>query len=612
MGQSLAACLDKKALTMIDCSLEVATVPTKPIEGQKPGTSGLRKKTKVFMGENYLANFVQSVFDALADTGTPVKGGTLVISGDGRYFNTKAAQIVAKIAYGNGVKTVWFGVNALLSTPAVSAVIRSRGAGFVPFGGFILSASHNPGGPDEDFGIKYNCENGGPAPEKVTDAVHAHTGKIERILQCNDIPDIDLSTPATYTFGTMENHVEAVVFDSAETHEAVLRDCFDFAAIKSLIARDDFTFVYDSMSGVQGPYAKRILVESLGGKPSNLLNAEPMEDFGGPSSPHHGHADPNLTYAKGLVAKMGLNARGEKLDVDPASVPDFGAAADGDADRNMILGKQFFVSPSDSLAMICANADVIPYFARDGGLKGVARSMPTSLAVDLVAKEKGIPCFETPTGWKYFGNLMDSGDEKYFPGKQKYTPFLCGEESFGTGSDHVREKDGMWAVLAWLQILAAKNPDPSKKLVTVEDIACEHWKKYGRNYYARYDYEGVDKAQAEKMMANMREKLSSTAELGGEAVSLADDFKYVDPVDGSTTTKQGIRVLFKSGSRFVFRLSGTGVEGATIRLYLEKYEPPSGNLEAFVLDVVKPLGLLALSFSDLEKLTGRKEPSVIT
>jgi phosphoglucomutase len=597
---------------MIDCSTEVSTVTTKPIDGQKPGTSGLRKKTKVFMEENYLANFVQSVFDALADTGTAVQGGTLVVSGDGRYFNSKAAQIVAKIAYGNGVKTIWFGTGALLSTPAVSAVIRSRGSGFEPFGGFILSASHNPGGPDADFGIKYNCENGGPAPEKVTDAVHDHTKKITRILQCDGIPEIDLSTPASYSFGSPDKCVTAEVFDSAEDHESVLRDCFDFPAIKSLIARPDFTFVYDSMNGVQGPYAKRILVESLGGSPSSLIGAEPMEDFGGPSSPHHGHADPNLTYAKALVAKMGLNQGGQKLDVDPASVPDFGAAADGDADRNMILGKQFFVSPSDSLAMICANADVIPYFAREGGLKGVARSMPTSLAVDLVAKEKGIPCFETPTGWKFFGNLMDSGDEKYFPGKPTYTPFLCGEESFGTGSDHVREKDGMWAVLAWLQILASRNSDASKKLVTVEDIAREHWAKYGRNYYARYDYEGVDKKAAESMMEEMRGKLSSTTELGGEAVALADDFTYVDPVDGSTTKKQGIRILFKSGSRFVFRLSGTGVDGATIRLYLEKYEPPAGSLDEYVLDLVKPLAALALSFSNLEAMTGRKEPSVIT
>jgi len=596
---------------MIECSLDVKTKTTKPIAGQKPGTSGLRKKTKVFMEENYLANFVQSVFDALADTGTPVKGGTLVVSGDGRYFNLKAAQIVAKIAYGNGVKTVWFGVGALLSTPAVSAVIRSRGSGFEPFGGFILSASHNPGGPDEDFGIKYNCENGGPAPEKVTNAVHAHTGKIQRILECDGIPDIDLSAPGAYSFGSADNFVTAEVFDSAETHEAVLRDCFDFPAIKSLIARPDFTFVYDCMNGVQGPYAKRILVETLGGDTSSILNGESMEDFGGKSSPHHGHADPNLTYAKALVAKMGLDSTGQKLAVDPAGVPEFGAAADGDADRNMILGKQFFISPSDSLAMICANADVIPYFARGGGLKGVARSMPTSLAVDLVAKEKGIPCFETPTGWKFFGNLMDSGDEKYFPGKQVYTPFLCGEESFGTGSDHVREKDGMWAVLAWLQILASKNVG-TEKLVTVEDIAVEHWAKYGRNYYARYDYEGVDKAAAEKMMDNMRAKLSSTTELGGEAVALADDFTYVDPVDGSTTTKQGIRVLFKSGSRFVFRLSGTGVEGATVRLYLEKYEEPSGELDKYVLDLVKPLAALALSFSDLAAMTGRTEPSVIT
>merc|ERR1719171_3018391 len=366
--------------------------------------------------------------------------------------------------------------------------------------------------------------------------------------------------------------------------------------------------IYDSMNGVQGPYAKRVFVTELGCPESYLMNAVPKEDFGGKSSPSHGHADPNLTYAVELVKKMGLNKMGDKIDTD-GPIPEFGAAADGDADRNMILGKQWFVSPSDSLAIIVANAKSIPQFK--GGLGGVARSMPTSGAVDLVAKKDKLKCFVTPTGWKFFGNLMDSGDEKYFPGKQVYTPFLCGEESFGTGSDHVREKDGMWAVLAWLQILASKNVG-TEKLVTVEDIATEHWKKYGRNYYARYDYEGVDKAAAEKMMDNMRAKLSSTTELGGEAVALADDFTYNDPVDGSTTKAQGIRVIFKSGDRFVFRLSGTGVEGATVRLSLEKYEPPSGSLDEFVLDVVKPLATLALSFSNLEELTGRKEPSVIT
>jgi len=595
--------------TALDCSLEVKTVPTEPIAGQKPGTSGLRKKTKVFMEGNYLANFVQSVFDALVETNVPVKGGTLVISGDGRYFNSKAAQIVAKIAFGNGVKRIWLGTKALLSTPAVSAVIRSRGSGFVPFGGFILSASHNPGGPDNDFGIKYNCENGGPAPEKVTDLVHKNTEKITRILQC-DVPEIDLSVPKCYRIGSDADYVVAEVFDSAEDHESVLKTCFDFAAIKALIARKDFTFVYDCMNGVQGPYAQRILVETLGADAACILNGESMEDFGGPSSPHHGHADPNLTYAVALVAKMGLTAKGTKLDVDASTVPDFGAAADGDADRNMILGKQFFISPSDSLAIICANHKVIPYFA--SGLKGVARSMPTSLAVDLVAEKMGIPCFETPTGWKFFGNLMDSGDEKYFPGKPIYKPFLCGEESFGTGSDHIREKDGMWAVLAWLQILASRNTDESKPLVTAEDIAKEHWAKYGRNYYARYDYEAVDKAAAEKMFEGMRAKLASTKEVGGQAVSKADDFTYTDPVDGSVTTKQGIRVLFASGSRFVFRLSGTGVDGATIRLYLEAYEPASGDIGQYVLDVVKPLAELALSYSDLKTFTGRSEPSVIT
>jgi len=595
----------------LDCSLEVKEVPTQPIAGQKPGTSGLRKKTKVFMEGKYLDNFVQSCFDALVETGTPVAGGTVVISGDGRYYNSTALQTIVRIAFGNGVQRVWIGTQGLLSTPAVSAVIRSRGAGFLPFGGFILSASHNPGGPDDDFGIKYNCENGGPAPEKVTNNMCAHTEKLTRILECPNIPAIDLSKPGVYRIGSAEDYRIAEVFDCTEDHLAVLQKCFDFPAIRGLLARPDFTFVYDSMNGVQGPYAKRVLVQELGGSAANLIGAEPREDFGGPSSPHHGHADPNLTYAKALVAKMGLDSLGKKLAVDPATVPDFGAAADGDADRNMILGRQFFVSPSDSLAMICANAEVIPYFARGGGLKGVARSMPTSLALDRVAEAKGIPCFETPTGWKFFGNLMDSGDPKYFPGKATYTPFLCGEESFGTGSDHVREKDGMWAVLAWLQILASRNADPAAPLVSVEAIAMEHWAKYGRNYYARYDYEGVDKAAAEAMMDAMRAKLAATTELGGEAVK-ADDFAYEDPVDGSVTKKQGIRVLFASGSRFVFRLSGTGVAGATVRLYLEKYEPPTGTLDQHALDVVAGMAKFALDFSDLAKFTGRDKPSVIT
>jgi len=600
----------------IVCSLDVTEVPTQPIAGQKPGTSGLRKKTAVFSEGLYLDNFVQSVFDAIIETGTPVKGGTLVVSGDGRYWNSVAVQKVAKIAFGNGVAKIWIGTGGLLSTPAVSAVIRSRGEGFIPFGGFILSASHNPGGPDEDFGIKYNCENGGPAPEKATNLMCAHTEKITRILSCQGLPEINVTDPAVFRFGNESCQDEsdiktAEVFDCTEDHLAVLSKCFNFDQIKALIARPDFSFVYDSMNGVQGPYAKKILVETLGGDPSSLINAETMEDFGGPTSAHHGHADPNLTHARALVQAMGLNARGEDIR-GGKEVPVFGAAADGDADRNMILGAGFFVTPSDSLAVIADNADCIPYFAAQGGLKGAARSMPTSLALDHVCKAKGIPFFETPTGWKFFGNLMDSGDKKYFPDTEKYTPFVCGEESFGTGSDHVREKDGMWAVLAWLQILAVRNAEAGKPLVTPQQICEEHWAKYGRNYYARYDFEGVDKTAAEGMMDMLREKLVDLKELNGEAVATADDFSYTDPVDGSVTKKQGIRVIFASGSRFVFRLSGTGVEGATIRLYIEKYEPSTGNLGLSALDVIQPLAKLAMEFSELTARTGRAEPTVIT
>lgn len=601
----------KGVQTELKGNLTVTTEKTSPISGQKPGTSGLRKKTKEFMGKNYLENFAQSVFNALLENGVKVEGGTLVISGDGRYYNDKAAQILIKMACAHGVKTIWVGQGGLLSTPAVSAVIRNREGGFLPFGGFILSASHNPGGIDEDFGIKFNCENGGPSPEKVTDAIYKITTEISEYKICKGVPDIDIKKPGSYTIG---GKVRVDVFDCTDDHVALLKKVFDFDAIKALIARPDFKMVYDSMCGVQGPYAKRVFCQELGAPESSLINADPKEDFGGASSPHHGHADPNLTYAVGLVKKMGLNKAGEKIETSE-EVPDFGAAADGDADRNMILGKQWFVSPSDSLAIIVANASVIPDFK--DGLKGVARSMPTSCALDRVADKNKIPCFEVPTGWKFFGNLMDSGDPNYFPGKPSYTPFICGEESFGTGSNHVREKDGMWAVLAWLQILASKNKDPKKKLVTVEDICNSHWKKYGRNYYARYDYEGVDKPAAEKMMATMSEKVASLAntEVKGMKIKKADVFEYTDPVDGSVSKNQGIRFMFVDGSRIVFRLSGTGVAGATIRLYLEKYVKPSEKdpgLTASAFDVVKPLAEAAMELSDLPKMTGRNEPSVIT
>jgi len=593
--------------------MEVTTVATKPIDGQKPGTSGLRKKTKVFMEDPYLQNFVQSVFDALVAEGVPVKGSTLVVSGDGRFYNKTAIQTIIKMAAAAGVSRVWCGTDGLLSTPATSAVIRSRARGLKgmsPIGGFILSASHNPGGIDEDFGIKYNGENGGPAPEKVTELVYKKTTQIAEYKICNGVPDIELSRSGTYNVGTASSPFLVEVFDCTEDHIELLRQVFDFGAIQQLFARKDFTFCYDSMNGVQGPYARKLFIDVFGAKPSDLINAYPKEDFGGHSSPSHGHADPNLTHAVELVAKMGLNKMG--LVVETSSEPPaFGAAADGDADRNMIMGSRFFCSPSDSLAVIVANATCIPYYKN--GLKGCARSMPTSCALDLVAKKLGIPCFEVPTGWKFFGNLMDSGTDA-FPKSPVYTPFICGEESFGTGGDHVREKDGMWAVLAWLQIIASKNPDPSKPLVGVADICKAHWAEYGRNYYARYDYEGVDKAAAEQMMAAMvagQSKLVKT-EHGGMTISKADMFEYLDSVDKTVSKNQGVRFIFSDGSRFVFRLSGTGVAGATIRMYLEKYAPPGSDLDLHAFDVVKPIADIALSISKLTEFTGRTEPTVIT
>jgi len=580
------------------------TVKSGPIAGQKPGTSGLRKKTREFMGKHYLNNYVQSVFNTLKDMKVPIEGGTLVVSGDGRYWNDKAIQIIIKMAFANGVGRVWCGTHGLLSTPATSAVIRARGEGFIPFGGFICSASHNPGGVEDDFGIKYNSENGGPAPDSMNDKIVEWTGKIEEYYICDKMPDVGINVPMTYKCG--DKSVQ--VFDSVEDHLAVLKKCFDFEAIKKIFGSSEFSMVYDSMSGVQGPYARRIIEQELGAPAGTATNADPQEDFGGHNSPWHGHADPNLTYAVELVATMGLDKAGNKISTDKP-VPFFGAAADGDADRNMILGRQFFLSPSDSLAMIVANAECIPQFK--DGLKGCARSMPTSAAVDLVAKKKGIECFETPTGWKFFGNLMDSGNPKYFPDKKVYTPFICGEESFGTGADHVREKDGMWAVLAWLQILAVKGK-AANKLIGIEDVAKAHWAEYGRHYYARYDYEGVDKAKAEEMMKMMTDMKIGGTSVQGLAIKGNDMFEYTDPVDGSVSKNQGIRIFFEDGSRIIFRLSGTGVAGATVRMYLEKYEEATGDLGKHQFEVVKPLAAVALEVSKLKEFTGRDEPTVIT
>jgi phosphoglucomutase len=579
------------------------TVETKPIAGQKPGTSGLRKKTKEFMSENYLANYVQSVLNTLKDLDVPVVGGTLVVSGDGRFWNPEAIQIIIKMAFAAGVGTIWCGQDGLLSTPATSAVIRCRGKGNVPFGGFICSASHNPGGINDDFGIKYNCENGGPSPEKMTDKMVEWTAKITEYQICSDLPDIDLSKPATFKAG--DKTIE--VFDCVEDHMELLKKCFSFDDIKKLLAREDFTMTFDCMCGVEGPYARGIIEGALGAKAGSAKNADPKPDFGGPDSAWHGHADPNLTYAVELVKEMGLNKEGQKIETDKP-IPNFGAAADGDADRNMILSAQFFCSPSDSLAMIVANSNLIPQFK--DGLKGCARSMPTSAALDRVAEDMKIDCFEVPTGWKFFGNLMDSGTS-YFPDKKTYTPFICGEESFGTGADHVREKDGMWAVLAWLQILAKKT-EAAGKLVSVEDVAVEHWKKYGRNYYTRYDYEGVDKPKAEEMMKMMGELDLAGKEFDGMKMKLNDVFEYTDPVDGSVSKNQGVRFIFEDGSRIIFRLSGTGVAGATIRLYLEKYTAADGDLSLHQFDVVKPLAKIALEISKLKEFVDRDAPTVIT
>ncbi|KAK3221984.1 hypothetical protein Dsin_009009 [Dipteronia sinensis] len=571
-----------------------------PIDGQKPGTSGLRKKVKVFMQPHYLQNFVQSTFNAL--TTEKVRGATLVVSGDGRYYSKDAIQIIIKMAAANGVRHIWVGQNGLLSTPAVSAVIRERVGvdGSKASGAFILTASHNPGGPHEDFGIKYNMENGGPAPEGITDKIYKNTKTINEYLIAEDLLDVDITATGVTSFGGPEGQFNVEVFNSASDYVKLMKSIFDFESIQKLLSSPNFSFCYDALHGVGGAYAKPIFVEELGAKESFLLNCTPKEDFGG------GHPDPNLTYAKELVARMGLgksDSQGEP--------PEFGAAADGDADRNMVLGKRFFVTPSDSVAIIAANAvESIPYFY--SGLKGVARSMPTSAALDVVAKHLNLKFFEVPTGWKFFGNLMDAG-----------LCSICGEESFGTGSDHIREKDGIWAVLAWLSIIAYKNKEnlSAGRLVTVEDIVRNHWATYGRHYYTRYDYENVDAGAAKELMAYLVKLQSSLPEVNKivkgirsdvSNIASADEFEYKDPVDGSISKHQGIRYLFEDGSRLVFRLSGTGSEGATIRLYIEQYEKDSSKIGRESQEALAPLVDVALKLSKMQEFTGRSAPTVIT
>lgn len=544
--------------------MNIKIVPTTPFEGQRPGTSGLRKKVTVFEQPRYLENFVQSVFNSLED----FHGKTLVVGGDGRYFNRKAIQTIIKMAVANGFGELMIGKGGLLSTPATSCIIRKYQA----FGGLILSASHNPGGPNADFGIKYNISNGGPAPEKVTEAIYANSQKIENYVIA-DTPDVDLDTVGEKILGETKIKIIDPVADYAE----MMAKLFDFDLIKRLFQIGKFKMRYDAMNAVTGPYAKYILEGVLKAPEGTVVNAVPKEDFGGL------HPDPNLVYAHTLVEEM-FSDNG----------PDFGAASDGDGDRNMILGHKFYVNPSDSLAVIVANFWNAPGY--DRGLTGVARSMPTSQAVDRVARGMGMSCYETPTGWKFFGNLLDAN---------KAT--ICGEESFGTGSNHVREKDGLWAVLYWLNIIAATN-------MSVEEIVKAHWKKYGRNYYSRHDYEGVDGAVAKAMMDDMTARAESEVGkfYGDYEVETFDNFTYVDPVDKSVSKNQGVRVLFKDGSRIVFRLSGTGTQGATVRVYIEKYEPNVAKHDLDPQVALADLIEIAEMISGVKAKTGRKKPDVIT
>ena len=550
--------------------MAIQTLPTQPIAGQRPGTSGLRKKVAVFMQPMYLENFVQALFDVLnasTPAGDALQGQTLVLGGDGRYYNRAAVQTILRLASANGVARVLLGRGGILSTPAVSAVIRRHKA----FGGMVLSASHNPGGPDGDFGIKYNASNGGPANEALTQAVFERSLVLTEV-RCSDAPDIAIDALGMSTVEQMK--VE--VIDPVSDYAAVMRELFDFDLIRGMFERG-FTLRLDAMNAVGGPYARAILEGELGAPAGTVVNGEPLEDFGGL------HPDPNPVNAEDLIRHMS----------GPGS-PDFGAATDGDADRNMVVGRDFVVSPSDSLALMTAHATSIPGYR--AGLAGVARSMPTSAAVDRVAQALDIPCFETPTGWKFFGNLLDAG---------RVT--LCGEESYGTGSNHVREKDGLWAVLFWLNLQGATNR-------SVESLVREHWRTYGRNIYSRHDYEGIPVDTANTLMADLRTLLPGLKgrRFGQRTLVLADDFAYTDPVDGSVSLSQGLRLIFDDGARIVFRLSGTGTEGATLRLYLERFEADPTRQNQPVPLALADLAALADELAGISARTGMSEPTVAT
>jgi len=546
-------------------TMQVISVPSTPFAGQKPGTSGLRKKVKVFSQARYLENFVQAIFDTLSGQ----QGQTLVLGGDGRYYNDVAIQTILRMAAAAGFGRVLVGCDGILSTPAASAVIRKWQA----FGGIILSASHNEGGPEGDFGIKYNLGNGGPANEAFTDAVYRRTQEISA-YRTVDSPAVDLSRLGESHIGDMRVSVIDPVADYAE----LLESLFDFDRIAALLARPDFRMRFDAMHAVTGPYARAILENRLGAPAGTVVNGIPLPDFAG------GHPDPNPVWAADLVSAL----------ADPASGLSFGAASDGDGDRNMIVGPDFVVSPSDSLAVLAANHALVPAYA--GGLAGVARSMPTSCAVDRVARALGIPCYETPTGWKYFGSLLDAG---------KAT--LCGEESAGTGSNHVREKDGLWAVLYWLNILAVR-------ATSADVIVREHWRRFGRNVYSRHDYEAIETALADRLMDELRARLPQLAgsESCGLRIAAADDFSYTDPVDGSRSERQGVRVMLDDGSRVVFRLSGTGTEGATLRVYLERFVADPSQHEVPTQEALAPLIRLADAVAQITAITGRRKADVIS
>ena len=538
-------------------------VATTPIDGQKPGTSGLRKKTRTFMEPHYLENYIQATWNGIGG----VEGKTLVLGGDGRHFNDRAAQVVLRMAAAGGAERVIVGRNALLSTPAASHLIRKNKAS----GGIILSASHNPGGPDGDFGVKYNVANGGPAPENVTRKIFKATQELKKYFIL-DAQDVDLDTLGETTLGNMT--VE--VMDPTADYQELMAELFDFDAIKALFA-GGFRIRFDAMHAVTGPYAKAILEDTLGAAPGSVVNATPLPDFG------EGHPDPNPIWAKELMdVMMGEDA------------PDFGAASDGDGDRNMIVGRGIYVTPSDSLAAIAANAKHIPSYAKE--MRGVARSMPTSRALDRVAEALELDCYETPTGWKFFGNLLDAG-----------AATLCGEESAGTGSDHVREKDGLWAVLFWLNILAVRK-------ISVADLMADHWKTYGRNYYSRHDYEAVDAEAAQKLVDDLRDRLDSLPgqDFAGLTVETADEFAYDDPVDGSRSEGQGLRITTSQGGRIVLRLSGTGTEGATLRVYLERVETDPERLDDDPQEALASVIAAAEAIAGIKDLTGRHAPDVIT